>query len=29
MTNPAFREQVYAAADPLQLLQLFRAAERG
>jgi len=29
MTNPAFREQVYSAAGPAELLELFRAAERG
>ena len=29
MTNPAFREQVYAAADAGHLLELFRTAERG
>jgi fructose-specific phosphotransferase system IIA component len=29
MTNPAFRDQVYAASDPTQLLELFRTAERG
>jgi hypothetical protein len=28
MTNPAFRDQVYAASDPTQLLELFRTAER-
>lgn len=28
MTSPAFREQVYAATDPSQLLELFRSAER-
>ena len=29
MTNPSFREQVYAAGDAGQLLELFRTAERG
>ena len=29
MTNPSFREQVYAASDAGQLLELFRTAERG
>ena len=29
MTNPSFREQVYSAAGPAELLELFRAAERG
>ena len=29
MTNPGFREQVYAAQDAAQLVELFRAAERG
>lgn len=29
MTNPSFREQVYAAEDAQQLVTLFRAAERG
>ena len=28
MTNPVFREQVYAAANPAALLELFRSAER-
>lgn len=28
MTNPSFREQVYAAADSAALLELFRGAER-
>ncbi|MFM7799606.1 MAG: PTS sugar transporter subunit IIA [Planctomycetota bacterium] len=28
MTSPSFREQVYAAEDPQQLVSLFRAAER-
>ena len=29
MTNPSFREQVYSATGPAELLELFRAAERG
>ena len=29
MTNPAFREQVYSAPGPAELLELFRTAERG
>ena len=29
MTNPSFREQVYSSAGPAELLELFRAAERG
>lgn len=29
MTNPSFREQVYSAAGPAELLELFRSAERG
>jgi mannitol/fructose-specific phosphotransferase system IIA component (Ntr-type) len=28
MTNPSFRERVYSAADPAELLELFRDAER-
>ncbi len=29
MTNPQFRERVYSAAGPEELLELFRSAERG